>query len=172
MLEEDREFVGFFLGEGHLGVHVERLKSSNSPSGVRLCYAPVVQISMRADELPILQWCKRRFGGNVYQYKQRKIKGYKGREYLQAPVAMWTTRSVKRCYTIIQLLKQVKLPSIKRKQIEVFERFLRLKIAGNNRSHGFGKNRFTDEEMEEMRKCKETLSSMKIFSKSEVTERI
>lgn len=159
MTNEEREFVGFFWGEGCLSIHKANMKTSK---GVRANYEPVIQIAIRSDDLPILQWCKNKFGGNIYQYKQRKINGYMGKEYLQNPVAIWRIQNRSGCYKIIALLEQGCLPARKMQQVSIFKSFLDMKARGMR--HGYQGQWFNEEQLAEHENMKQQLSSIKIFS--------
>ena len=159
MSDEEREFIGFFWGEGCLSIHRANMKTFK---GIRSNYEPVIQIASRADELPILQWCREKFGGTIYQYKQRTINGYKGKQYLQNPVAIWRIQNREGCYRIIAILEQGKLPALKMRQVSIFKAFLDMKARGKR--HGYQGQWFNEEQIAEHEKMKQLLSSSKIFS--------
>lgn len=52
----DAQFAGLFMGEGHLDL-------CKSARGRSLC--PRVRMGLRDDDLPLLEWCRERFGGSL-----------------------------------------------------------------------------------------------------------
>lgn len=52
----DAQFAGLFMGEGHLDL-------SKAARGRSLC--PRARMGLRDDDLPLLEWCRERFGGSL-----------------------------------------------------------------------------------------------------------
>lgn len=165
MTQEEIEFVGFFMGEGSLCVR--RCIDRNS-LGDRTLYMPQICIDLRIDDLPLLFWIQKHIGGHVY-YKQKNQEAKKftdhliGRTYTRNPTARWCVTSVKEARCVISLLEQVKMPAYKAKQIAIFKRFLDLKKRGHRRGLGGHLSWYTTEELNEIEKVKQELSSAKIF---------
>jgi len=159
MTEEEREFIGFFMGEGCLSIKRRHLRSSK---GIRICYEPQILIGLREDDNEMLEWCKKRFGGGIYYYKARKIDGYKGKGYKQNPTAVWTATKVSDCKEILSILSKGILPTKKKKEILIMQQFLKEKVKGKRR--GFGGPWFTDKQLKKQANLKKLISSSKIFS--------
>jgi len=115
--EEEREFVGWFWGEGSL--MISKVTSRNSKAK-KPYYRPVISITQRDDDAEILEWAKRRFGGTFYKRKHTPL----GRNYVAHPRIEWQVIGFKRCRKVLEILKQGLLPSRKKKEIPVFEEFL------------------------------------------------
>ena len=154
MKQEYIEFIGFFWGEGCLSI----LKASNrSQKDPRPTYLPVIQISLRKDDSEILEWCKKEFGGNLYSFLPRQLKN----GYINKPVCIWRLTGLSGCKKVLEILKLGKLPSVKQKQITLFEEFLNLKSRGKR--HGFQGRWYSDEELSRLAEIKSQLSSLKLY---------
>jgi len=159
MTEEEREFIGFFMGEGCISITKRYLKSSK---GIRICYEPTLTISARVDDSKIIEWCKKQFGGSIYCYKAREIIGYKGKKYKQNPVIRWDISKLSDCKKVISILNKGILPTKKKKEILVMQQFLEEKTQGKR--NGFQGRWFTDEQLKKQANLKKSLSSLKVFS--------
>ena len=162
MTQEEAEFVGFFMGEGSLTV---RKYTTKPPHGHKRMYMPRIAISLRIDDLPLLKWVQKNFGGHVYYNKAwtqlRKVT-FRGKEYTQNPTAQWSAQSVKDCLKIIALLEQAKMPANKVKQVAVFKKLLELKKRGKR--YGYKGDWYTEKELDKIEETKLQLSSLKVFS--------
>ena len=140
----EREFIGFFMGEGCL--MIQRVISWNSKTKNDY-YRPVVAIGLRADDVAILKEFKRMFGGCL---------GYRKHIENTNPRAEWRLIGFKGCQKVFELLSQANLPYRKREEVRVFGEFLETAI-------GTGR-KVTPQLLSKQATLKKRLSSLKLFN--------
>ena len=113
---EEREFIGWFWGEGCL--MIQRVTSKNSKKG-NFYYRPVMVIAQRDDDADILKWCQKRFGGQL----ERRAKTNNTN-----PRASWRLIGFKGCQEVVKVLSQGVLPSKKKRELVIFKEFLSSKL--------------------------------------------
>ena len=145
---EDREFIGFFMGEGCL--MIQKVTSWNSKR-LNNYYRPLITISLRDDDYRIIENIKRRFGGQI---ERRKKTYYKNTT--SNPRCSWRIIGYQGCEKVYEILSQVLLPYKKVQELEVFKQFLNTKI-------GIGRI-VTEELLVRQKALKEKLSSLKKYS--------
>lgn len=127
---KDREFIGWFWGEGTMTI--KRVISRNSKDKKRY-YQPTVSVTQRDDNPDIINWCKKRFGGSIYRrdaaYESLTKRGYKAN-----PRLIWQLSGFKGCWKVIEVLRQGELPDKKKEEIKIFERFLNTSIGSGRNS--------------------------------------
>lgn len=160
MDEEDREFIGFFMGEGCLTIREEK-RIDKKTFKEKNQYEPLIKIGLRADNKEIMEWIQKRFGGTLRWRKEKMVIGYKHQPYRIRPVLEYEVANRKACLEIIGLLLKAKLPSRKMPEIILFKRFLDLKKRGKR--NGFCGDWYSDAEREEFKKIKLQLSSLKKY---------
>lgn len=147
---EDREFIGFFMGEGCL--MIQRVTSYNAKA-LTDYYRPVIVISLRDDDYKVLEWLVKRFGGQV---ERKKKTYYKNQQTTSNPRCTWRIISNKRCREILSVLLKVKLPYKKALELETFRQFL-------DTTPGTGRS-ITPEIRAKQKALKEKLSSLKKYN--------
>ena len=95
----DAEFRGFFYGEGN----VDLCQQGRGPVGL----APRARITVRADDLPLLEWARDRFGGCI---SHRAARG------TTEASAQWQLTGADRIRALLDVLEGGYLPSKKRSE--------------------------------------------------------
>ena len=120
LTDEEREFIGFFWGEGYFGI---RKSISWTSKDKNFQYNPVLKITQRSDNPDILNWCKNRFGGSMH-YRDKTYVSLKRSNYKANPRYTWEVQGFKRVREVVNILLQGKLPDKKRDSLKIFNEFL------------------------------------------------
>lgn len=121
--EEDREFIGWFCGEGYITIRKSKPRQKKY-----IQYAPVVGVTLRDDDFEIISWAKNRFGGWIYRSPSRKITGTNGGDYIQNPTANWKLSDLDKLEKLLQILVEAKIPAKKINEAKVLREFVKLKL--------------------------------------------
>ena len=118
--DEEREFCGWFWGEG--SYHIKKVVSPNSKSK-KPYYQPSITVTQREDDPGTLRWCVNRFGGLLV--RRSTVSPSMARNgYGANPRLTWQVAGFKRCKMVVEVLSQGKLPSKKRAELQIFKEFL------------------------------------------------
>lgn len=122
------EFRGFFYGEGYLGI------TTNGTHNGWKSYTARAQITLRMDELPILNEIHAKLGGDLtLSRKGRKINAEK-KKYQSHPLAIWRARNKEDVLRVCDILKDGILPSKKKAEIETIRKFYSLGMKPGKKS--------------------------------------
>ncbi len=146
MSDEEREFIGFFAGEGCMYIHTTK-------TGNRITYEPVFKINLRKDDFAVLKRIQELFGGSIYYEPKRGTRN---------DTASWILRSVKGCLKIITLLEKTKLPFQKNKQLSTMKEFLLTKQ--NKKRENFNGNWYSEEVLNKQKEYQQSLRTLKQYS--------
>lgn len=153
MTNWDREFIGYFYGEGCITIQKCLAKET------RPYYRIKLQFSARQDDDLILQQAKARYGGYIYQYGRRtqKLTGY-----VAKPVTTWVLDDEWKVETLIKILNKGILPSKKKEQLLLCKRFFQIKRRIRDKENKRVK-RYTDKDLADFAEVKEALHRLKDF---------
>jgi len=152
MTNWDREFIGYFFGEGCITIQ-RCLEKKTRPY-----YRIKLQFSARQDD-DMLQEAKKRYGGYIYQYGRRtqKVTGYTAN-----PVTTWVLDDEWKCEKVIKMLLKGVLPSKKREQLELTKQFFVIKRRIRDKDNRRVRT-YTDNDLREFAEVKEKLHRLKDF---------
>ena len=106
----EKEFIGFFFGEGHLDlIKIGRTTRSLTPRA---------RIALRDDDVAVLEWIKDYFGGYFTHRTKFKNGG--------CPATCWTLSGKSKMEKLISVLKKGKMPSKKMLEVDIIEEALTL----------------------------------------------
>jgi hypothetical protein len=115
------EFRGFFWGEGYLGI----CRNGKDRKG-RNAYTVRAQITLRSDDIAMLEDIKNRIGGGIhFEGRGRKSK-HDGKVFPTKPYAAWRARSKVEVCRVCDILDGGYLPSKKRREVELIRRYIAL----------------------------------------------
>lgn len=147
LTNEEREFCGWFWGEGYMGIHK---RISPNAKAKNYNYLPVIKVVQRDDDIEILKWCVKRFGGRLWLRKEY-VKGV----LHASPRMYWEVAGYKRVLEIIKVLDQGIFLARKKKEIEIMKKFFLTKI-------GTGKV-VTQEQLDTQEQLKQDLMNLKKY---------
>ncbi len=122
------EFRGFFYGEGYIGI------TRNGIKGTAVMYSARAQITLRDDDLAMLQDIKEKLGGNLFFERRVRLTKVGDRDTFSRPYAAWRTRSLTNLRLVIAVLEGGIMPSKKRQDLKIVKQFLA--TIGSGRSNG------------------------------------
>jgi len=122
MINIEREFIGFLIGEGCFRVSKQNRKWKNN----RINYRPQISVAQRADNIEMLKWAKERFGGTLVRSDGRRDIPN------QNPAYAWILTSCVTCLKVLELFLQIELPNNKLKQAKLLYDFCKLKAQYKN----------------------------------------
>lgn len=118
------EFRGFFFGEGYLGI----IKNGRARDGY-ISYVARAQITLRADDIDVLNDISAKLGGLVYlEGRGRKTTGADNRIYQSKPYAVWRITKASKILEICEILKDGLLPAKKMREIETVREFVTMRV--------------------------------------------
>lgn len=120
LTNEEREFCGWFWGEGYMGIHK---RISPTAKVKKYNYLPVIKVVQRDDDIEILKWCEKRFGGKLWLRKEY-VKGV----HKASPRLYWEVAGYKGCKEIVKVLEQGVFNCRKKKELKIFKKFFDTKI--------------------------------------------
>ena len=148
---EEREFIGFFWGEGNMAI---RKSISHSSKIKKNHFNPTIKITQREDNPFILQWCKTKFGGSIWRRDKTSL-SMKRSNYIANPRLTWEVQGFKRCREVIKVLEQGILNDKKKQELKIYKEFL---------YSGVGAGRTTPlEVLEKQYKMKKDLSFLRSY---------
>lgn len=124
LYEEDREFIGYFCGEGFVTINRSRLTDKRY-----MQFSPILGINIRDDDKKILEWIKNRYGGYVYQNGKRKIVNQNGKTYIQNPTVGWKLHGLEKLEKLLLIMLEAKIPAKKLEEVKVLKEFVNLKLS-------------------------------------------
>lgn len=117
------EFRGFFCADGYLGI----VRDGKSRKGNQI-YTARVNISLRLDDLPILEEIQKRLGGCIcFAGARTKQKGDGSKVLVSNPTATWRVSGIKNITRVCDLLEGGIIPFRKKDQVTNIRSFLCLK---------------------------------------------
>lgn len=150
-----REIIGFLMGEGCFRISA-RCKSRWMD---RKLFTPIVLVSLRDDDDEILNKIKEVYGGFVINRPaDRKTR-------INAnPSIMWSVTSSRLVLPICTDFLKSKLPSKKRREVELLKKVCEMKINRSDKGHKGKRSKwFTDEEYKFQEFAFEELKRMKKY---------
>ncbi len=147
----EAEFRGYFWGEGYIGA---AFAGKVRPTTGQRVFRPVIDVTVRDDDIAVLRQFQARFGGSLIQGAARRT-----RSGTSNPSVVWRVTSYYHVRDILDVLKNGVLPAKKRRLLSLMDEFLMIR----ERNSVVGKNvrRRLDYTPEEINRIHEIMDEMK-----------
>lgn len=130
MHKVDNEIVGFLYADGCcMIIRQNRKRKYKERVYEFINYIPRVNITQRGDNLPLLEFIKKRHGGHISPNKSLKNSN---------PVHYWQIQSFEQCKRITDLMLQTEIPYSKKKAVKILNDFCSWRLSIGQRK--FQKN--------------------------------
>ena len=113
------EFRGFFFGEGYLGI----IRNGKMRNG-KVYHKARAQITLRDDDLPIIEAIFKRLGGCIHREKRGRKTKFSTGESWSKPYVVWRVSNIPDISRVCDILEDGLLPSKKIREISIVRKFL------------------------------------------------
>lgn len=142
MNKEQIELRGFLYADGCCTIiKQQRRRRYKDKVYSFINYVPRINITQRNDNLPLLKYIQKGYGGYVYENKSLRKTSKEG--YNSNPASYWQIQNFEDCYRVSSIMLDTDIPYSKKKAVTILNNFCKWRLS-------IGQRKFTKDEMQMM----------------------
>jgi hypothetical protein len=149
MNKEQIELRGFLYADGScMIIKQQRQRKYKNKVYHFVNYIPRINITQRNDNLKLLKYIQKNYGGYVYENKSLKKISREG--YNSNPASYWRIQNFEDCKRVCNIMLDTEIPYSKKQAVKILKKFCDWRLS-------IGQRKFTKDEMQKIAKWHEEI---------------